>query len=201
MSSAEARQRLAAALIAMAVSDRAKAISDEQLGILLNARIEDADDAPAGQGSLENLTPEEVEGRVHQMLTANPALLDRTHGAARARPGRCRRAAAPAARCRTGGRPSRRPQAFPQQVEVQLKHVVREGLRGGEQNLTAMSPAALAGMTFTIASVSSVSMWSSLFLTTTTSTRLSHAPDSPRQAPRPASCGHAWPTRLRWCSR
>jgi hypothetical protein len=76
MSSAEARQRLAAALIAMAISDRAKAISDEQLGILLNTRIEDADDAPAGQDSLENLTPEEVEGRVHQMLTANPALLD-----------------------------------------------------------------------------------------------------------------------------
>ena len=76
MSSAEARQRLAAALIAKAVSDRAKAVSDEQLGIVLNARIEDSDGAPAGQGSLENLTPEEVERRVHQMLTANPALLD-----------------------------------------------------------------------------------------------------------------------------
>ncbi len=76
MSSAEAQQRLAVALIAMAVSDRAKAVSDEQLGILLNARIEDADGAPAGQGSLENLTPEEVERRVQQMLTANPALLD-----------------------------------------------------------------------------------------------------------------------------
>ena len=72
----EAQQRLAVALIAMAVSDRAKAVSDEQLGILLNARIEDADGAPAGRGSLENLTPEEVERRVHQMLTANPALLD-----------------------------------------------------------------------------------------------------------------------------
>jgi hypothetical protein len=76
MSSAEARQRLAAALIAMAVSERAKAVSDEQLGILLHARIEDADGAPAGPGSLENLTPEEVERRVHQMLTASPALLD-----------------------------------------------------------------------------------------------------------------------------
>lgn len=76
MSSAEAQQRLAVALIAMAVSDRARAVSDEQLGILLNARIEDAGGAPAGQGSLENLTPEEVERRVHQMLTANPALLD-----------------------------------------------------------------------------------------------------------------------------
>lgn len=76
MSSAEAQQRLAVALIALAVSDRAKAVSDEQLGILLNARIEDADGAPAGQGSLENLTPEEVERRVQQMLTANPALLD-----------------------------------------------------------------------------------------------------------------------------
>ena len=76
MSNAEAQQRLAVALIAMAVSDRAKAVSDEQLGILLNARIEDADGAPAGRGSLENLTPEEVERRVHQMLTANPALLD-----------------------------------------------------------------------------------------------------------------------------
>jgi len=76
MSSAEAQQRLAVALIAMAVSDRAKAVSDEQLGILLNARIEDADGAPAGRGSLENFTPEEVERRVQQMLTANPALLD-----------------------------------------------------------------------------------------------------------------------------
>lgn len=76
MSSAEAQQRLAVALIAMAVSDRAKAVSDEQLGILLNARIEDADGAPAGESSLENLTPEEVERHVHQMLTANPALLD-----------------------------------------------------------------------------------------------------------------------------
>jgi hypothetical protein len=75
MSSAEARQRLAAALIAMAVSDRAKAFSDEQLGILFNTRIEDADGAPAEQGSLESLAPEEVEHRVHQMLTANPALL------------------------------------------------------------------------------------------------------------------------------
>jgi hypothetical protein len=76
MSSAEAQQRLAVALIAMAVSDRAKAVSDEQLGILLNARVEDADGVPAGRGSLENLTPEEVERRVQQMLTANPALLD-----------------------------------------------------------------------------------------------------------------------------
>jgi len=76
MSSAEAQRRLAVALIAIAVSDRAKAISDEQLRILLNARIEDADGAPTGQNSLENLTPEEVERRVHQMLTANPALLD-----------------------------------------------------------------------------------------------------------------------------
>jgi hypothetical protein len=76
MSSAEARQRLAAALIAMAVSDRAKAVSDEQLGILLDARIEDADGIPVGPGSLENLTPEEVERRVHLMLTADPQLLD-----------------------------------------------------------------------------------------------------------------------------
>ncbi len=76
MSSAEAQQRLTAALIAMAVSKRARAVSDEQLGILLHARIEDTDCDPAGQGSLENLTPEDVERRVHQMLTASPALLD-----------------------------------------------------------------------------------------------------------------------------
>src|SRR5689334_4848658 len=69
------QQRLAVALIAVAVSDRARAVSDEQLGILLNARIEDADGAPAGR-SLENLTPEEVERRVRQILTANPVLLD-----------------------------------------------------------------------------------------------------------------------------
>lgn len=76
MSSAEAQQRLAVALIAMAASDRAKAVSDEQLGILLNTRVEDADGVPAGRGSLENLTLEEVERRVQQMLTANPALLE-----------------------------------------------------------------------------------------------------------------------------
>jgi hypothetical protein len=76
MSSAEAQQRLAVALIAMAVSDQAKIVSDEQLGILLNARIDDADGTPAGRGSLENLTFEEVGRRVQQMLAANPALLD-----------------------------------------------------------------------------------------------------------------------------
>jgi len=76
MSSAEARQRLAAALIALAVSDRAKAFGDEQLGILLNARIEDADGTPPGPGSLESFTPEEVERRVHLMLMADPQLLD-----------------------------------------------------------------------------------------------------------------------------
>lgn len=76
MSSAEARQRLAVALIAMAVRDRATAVHDEQLSILLNARIEDGNGTPAGQNSLENLTPEEVERRVHQMLRTNPALLD-----------------------------------------------------------------------------------------------------------------------------
>lgn len=76
MSSAEAQRRLAVALIAMAVSERAKAVSDEQLGILLNARVEDANGVPAGRGFLDNLTPEEVQRRVQQMLTANPALLD-----------------------------------------------------------------------------------------------------------------------------
>lgn len=76
MSSAEARQRLAVALIAMAVRDRAGAVHDEQLSILLNARIEDGDGTPAGQNSLENLASEEVERRVHQMVTTNPALLD-----------------------------------------------------------------------------------------------------------------------------
>lgn len=75
MSSAEARQRLAVALSAMAVRDWAKTVGDKQLGILLNSRIEDADGARVGQNSLQSLTPEEIERCVHQ-LTTNPALFD-----------------------------------------------------------------------------------------------------------------------------
>ncbi len=72
MSSEEASQRLVAALMAKALSDQAKEFSDEQLRVLLNARIEDV---PASRASLANLTPHEVETRINLMLEANPSLI------------------------------------------------------------------------------------------------------------------------------
>jgi hypothetical protein len=72
MSSEEARQRLVAALMAKALSDQAKAFSDEQLQILLNAEI---DDVAALKDSLANLTPHEVEAHLNLMLEANPAFI------------------------------------------------------------------------------------------------------------------------------
>lgn len=76
MSSEEAQRRLVAAQVAKALSDEAKAFSDEQIRMLLNARVEDVDNFPACKGSLEELTPQEVEDRIHLMLETNPSLLE-----------------------------------------------------------------------------------------------------------------------------
>jgi hypothetical protein len=73
MSSAEAQQRLVAAVMAKTISERAQAFSDEQMKILLGAVIEDADDFPP-LSALERLT-EEIEVGVNRILEANPALL------------------------------------------------------------------------------------------------------------------------------
>jgi hypothetical protein len=75
MSSAEAQQRLGAAVIAKTISEKAQAFSDEQMRILLGAVIEDADDLPAVSSAIRRLTPEEIEVGVNRMLEANPAFL------------------------------------------------------------------------------------------------------------------------------
>ena len=75
MSSAEAQQRLVAALTAQAMSEKAKAFSDEQMRMLLGAVIEDADDVRAVIGAVEQLTPQELENAVSRMLEANPGFV------------------------------------------------------------------------------------------------------------------------------
>ena len=75
MSSAEAQQRLVAALTAQAISEKAKAFSDVQLRMLLGAVIEDADDVRAVSGAVEQLTPQELENTVSRMLEANPGFV------------------------------------------------------------------------------------------------------------------------------
>ena len=75
MSSAEAQQRLVAALTAQAISEKAKAFSDEQLRMLLGAVIEDANDVRAVSGAVEQLTPQELENTVSRMLEANPGFV------------------------------------------------------------------------------------------------------------------------------
>lgn len=75
MSSAEAQQRLVAALTAQAISEKAKAFSDEQMRMLLGAVIEDADDVRAVIGAVEQLTPQELENAVGRMLEANPGFV------------------------------------------------------------------------------------------------------------------------------
>lgn len=75
MSSAEAQQRLVAAVMAKTISERAQAFSDEQMNMLLDAVIEDADDLPA-ISAIERLT-EEIEVGVNRILEANPALLQK----------------------------------------------------------------------------------------------------------------------------
>lgn len=66
MSSNEAQQRLAAALIARAFSDR-------QIETLLNARIESGDELPQ-ENLLQQVPPEVIEHHVTRMLEANSSL-------------------------------------------------------------------------------------------------------------------------------
>lgn len=66
MSSDEAKQRLLAAVLA-------RAFSDEQVRLLLNARIEDADGSE-GWATLDRATPAEVERQINLMLESNPNL-------------------------------------------------------------------------------------------------------------------------------
>jgi hypothetical protein len=75
ISSAEAQQRMAAAVMARAISEKARAFSDEQMRTLLGAMIDDAGDLPAVSSAIKRLTPEEIEVSVNRMLEANPAFL------------------------------------------------------------------------------------------------------------------------------
>lgn len=72
MSSAEARERFVAALTAKLLSEKARLFSEEQMAVLLNARIDDAE----LKSALESVTPEQVADNVKLMLEANPSLLD-----------------------------------------------------------------------------------------------------------------------------
>lgn len=68
MSSAEWQERVRAMLLA-------RAFSEEQWGLLSNARIEDADGALLEwQGELSKLTPQQFSDRINYMLETNPAL-------------------------------------------------------------------------------------------------------------------------------
>jgi hypothetical protein len=75
ISSAEAQQRMAAAVMARAISEKARAFSDEQMRVLLGAVIEDAGDLPAVSSAIKRLTPEEIEVGVNRMLETKPAFL------------------------------------------------------------------------------------------------------------------------------
>lgn len=72
MTSAEARERLAAALVA-------RAFSDEQFRRLREARIEDPDGAKPAELDAA-LSPEQVEAAVVRMLESDPSLLERLLG-------------------------------------------------------------------------------------------------------------------------
>ena len=69
MTADEAQQRLLAALVA-------RAFSDEQVRLLMRARIEDADSHPQFKGLVGQLTPEEFEIQVGLLLESNPTLVD-----------------------------------------------------------------------------------------------------------------------------
>jgi hypothetical protein len=70
MSSAEARQRLVAALMAAA-------FIEEQLGILRNTRIEDEEGPLEFESAMHALTPQQIGDSVNLMLEKDPSLLDR----------------------------------------------------------------------------------------------------------------------------
>ena len=69
MSSAEARDRFVAALMA-------RIFSEEQLSILRNARIEDDDGPLELESAAETLTAQQIGESITLMLEANPSLLD-----------------------------------------------------------------------------------------------------------------------------
>ena len=69
MSRDEADQRLLAALVA-------RAFSDEQLRVLLSARIEDLDGELGFRNLLQQSTPAQVQVHVNLLLEANPSFLD-----------------------------------------------------------------------------------------------------------------------------
>lgn len=79
MSRDEAEQRLLAALVA-------RAFSDEQLRVLLSARIEDLEGELGIRNLLDQFTPEQVEAHVNSLLDANPAFLDEFVGLCRGEP-------------------------------------------------------------------------------------------------------------------
>jgi|tagenome__1003787_1003787.scaffolds.fasta_scaffold20431752_1 hypothetical protein len=68
MSSAEARDRFVAALMA-------RSFSDEQLRILREARIEDGDRPQVLESAADAITAQQVEESIMLMLEANPSLL------------------------------------------------------------------------------------------------------------------------------
>jgi hypothetical protein len=72
MSSAEARERFVAALIARLLSEDARLFSEEQIRVLRNARIEDLD----SKSAMETLTPEQVGDGIRLLLEAKPMLLN-----------------------------------------------------------------------------------------------------------------------------
>jgi hypothetical protein len=69
MSSAEARDRFVAALVA-------RHFSDMQLRLLRDARIQDEDGAREPQTAMESLTPQQLEESITLMLDANPSWPD-----------------------------------------------------------------------------------------------------------------------------
>jgi hypothetical protein len=69
MSSAEARDRLAAALVA-------RLFSEEQLRVLREARIEDDGGASQLVRAIDSLTPQQLEVSIVAMLEANPSWPD-----------------------------------------------------------------------------------------------------------------------------
>jgi hypothetical protein len=69
MSSAEARERFAAALMA-------RLFSDEQMRILRNTPIQDDDDHLELENAMETLTPKQVGDSINLMLETDLALLD-----------------------------------------------------------------------------------------------------------------------------
>lgn len=69
LTSEEAQQLLVSALVA-------RAFSDEQLQVLRNARIQDADQILDIKRSLAQYTPSQIEAQVRSLLEANPNVLD-----------------------------------------------------------------------------------------------------------------------------